>query len=56
MAFLDQCALRPDGSLKDASEIVWVNDPDDETPAVSAVPSSTSPYSILCALKLSIFL
>jgi hypothetical protein len=30
IALLDQCALRPDGSLKDASEISWVNDPDDE--------------------------
>ena len=30
---LDQCALRPDGSLKDASEIPWVDDLDDEIPA-----------------------
>jgi hypothetical protein len=28
----DQCALGPDGKLLDASEIVWVNDPDDPMP------------------------
>ena len=31
----DQCALRLDGSLKDASEISWVHDPDDEIPVAS---------------------
>ena len=25
----DQCVLGPDGNLLDASEIAWVNDPDD---------------------------
>jgi hypothetical protein len=34
LLFLDQCALNPDGSLKDASEITWHRDPDDETPIV----------------------
>jgi hypothetical protein len=29
MATSDQCALGPDGKLLDASEIVWVHDPDD---------------------------
>ena len=29
MATSDQCALGPDGRLLDASEIVWVHDPDD---------------------------
>ncbi|KAH9020490.1 hypothetical protein EDB85DRAFT_1896136 [Lactarius pseudohatsudake] len=28
----EQCALRPDGTLKDASEIPWLNDPDDAEP------------------------
>ncbi|KAH9022275.1 hypothetical protein EDB85DRAFT_1895315 [Lactarius pseudohatsudake] len=28
----EQCALRPDGTLKDASEIPWLNDPDDTEP------------------------
>ena len=31
----DQCALNLDGSLKDASEIPWFNDPDDEIPVAS---------------------
>jgi len=31
----DQCALGPDGKLLDASEIVWVNDPDDLMPIAS---------------------
>jgi hypothetical protein len=31
MSTSDQCALGPDGKLLDASEIVWVNDPDDPT-------------------------
>jgi hypothetical protein len=31
----DQCALGPDGKLLDASEIVWVNDPDDLMPVAS---------------------
>ena len=28
----DQCALGPDGKLLDASDIIWLNDPDDLTP------------------------
>ena len=28
----DQCALGPDRKLLDASEIIWVNDPDDLMP------------------------
>ncbi|KAH9011121.1 hypothetical protein EDB85DRAFT_1901340 [Lactarius pseudohatsudake] len=28
----EQCALRPDGTLKDASKISWLNDPDDAEP------------------------
>ncbi|KAI9508996.1 hypothetical protein F5148DRAFT_954959, partial [Russula earlei] len=31
-----QCALRPDGTLKDALDIVWFNDKDDDTPITSA--------------------
>jgi hypothetical protein len=36
MATSDQCALGPDGKLLDASDIVWVNDPDD--PPISNEP------------------
>lgn len=32
---LDQCALNADGSFKDACEITWHHDPDDETPIAS---------------------
>jgi len=34
------CAVRPDGSLKDASEIEWHFDKDDETPIASASQGS----------------
>lgn len=37
----DQCALNADGALKDASEIQWFNDPDDEHP-IGATPSALS--------------
>ena len=37
----DQCALGPDGKLLDASEIVWVNDPDDLMPIASAAVDAT---------------
>ena len=43
LSFLDQCALNPDGSLKDASEIAWHHDPDDEMPiAFGSKPSGSS--------------
>ena len=35
LLFLDQCTLNPDGSLKDASEITWHHDRDDEKPIAS---------------------
>ncbi|KAG5643470.1 hypothetical protein H0H81_010090, partial [Sphagnurus paluster] len=31
----EKCALNEDGSLKDASEIVWYNDKDSEVPIAS---------------------
>ena len=34
------CALRPDGQLKDASEIDWYNDADDNSPMIPPPPSS----------------
>ncbi len=34
----DQCAIGPDGKLKDALQIQWYRDADDETPV--AGPSS----------------
>jgi hypothetical protein len=50
----DQCALRADGTLKDASEIVWHHDKDDDVPMAplspgeyqfsSSVPSYINPY------------
>ena len=40
LTLLDQCALRPDGSLKEASEIDWVNDPDENIP--ESQPTGTS--------------
>ncbi|KAG1721077.1 uncharacterized protein EDB91DRAFT_1064581 [Suillus paluster] len=36
-----QCALNPDGSLKDAKDIVFYNDPDDAVPI--STPSSAQP-------------
>lgn len=33
---MSDCAVGPDGNLLDASEIVWFNDPDDETPLSTA--------------------
>ncbi|KAI9441140.1 hypothetical protein F5148DRAFT_1293400 [Russula earlei] len=38
----DQCALQPDGTLKDASDIVWFNDKDDDTPIASASTVQTA--------------
>ncbi|SJL11780.1 uncharacterized protein ARMOST_15189 [Armillaria ostoyae] len=40
----DQCAIGPDGKLKDASQIQWYQDADDETPV--AGPSSDLRRSI----------
>ncbi|KAF8154047.1 hypothetical protein B0H34DRAFT_809637 [Crassisporium funariophilum] len=36
----DQCALNPDGTLKDASKISFFNDPDDTTPIASGSRTS----------------
>ncbi|KAG2108177.1 uncharacterized protein F5147DRAFT_773760 [Suillus discolor] len=50
----DSCALNSDGSLKDASDIIFYNDPDDHAPlpqvppltsTQSTVPASTSTQS-----------
>ncbi|KAG1890775.1 hypothetical protein F4604DRAFT_1672784 [Suillus subluteus] len=38
----NKCALNPDGSLKDAKDIVFYNDPDDAVP-ISAPSSSAQP-------------
>ena len=35
LLFFDQCTLNADGSLKDASEITWHHDCDDDTPIAS---------------------
>ena len=40
MTGTEKCALNEDGSLKDASEIVWYNDKDSEVPIASgSVPT-----------------
>ncbi|KAG1908156.1 uncharacterized protein F5891DRAFT_973648 [Suillus fuscotomentosus] len=40
------CALNPDGSLKDASDIKFYNDPDDNIPLPN-VPSSSNTFPVL---------
>ncbi|KAG1904560.1 uncharacterized protein F5891DRAFT_1183985 [Suillus fuscotomentosus] len=40
------CALNPDGSLKDASDIKFYNDPDDDIPLPN-VPSSSNTFPVL---------
>jgi hypothetical protein len=35
----DQCAIAPDGSLKNAADIQWFNDADDDVPLPSRAPS-----------------
>jgi hypothetical protein len=42
MAATDQCALAADGSLLDASAIIFYNDPDDDIPLPSSNSTSTS--------------
>ena len=37
----DQCGLGADGTLLDASQIQWYNDPDDDTPLIPAARRST---------------
>ncbi|KAG1747499.1 hypothetical protein EDD22DRAFT_759173, partial [Suillus occidentalis] len=41
----DSCALNSDGTLKDASDIVFYNDPDNHAP-LPQVPPSTSTQSM----------
>ncbi|KAF8223677.1 hypothetical protein L208DRAFT_1381377 [Tricholoma matsutake] len=42
----DQCALQSDGTLKDASDIVWYNDKDDDMPIASTSTVQTDmPYT-----------
>jgi hypothetical protein len=40
----DQCAVAVDGSLLDASEIVFYNDPDDDTPLPNSNSATTSTH------------
>ena len=51
----DQCAVAPDGSLKDAADIQWYNDPDDSAPLPSASRSSTGTSPLLLAQSLDKF-
>jgi hypothetical protein len=51
------CAVHPDGSLKDASEIEWHFDKDDETPLTAAQKSPRSgPASSMSSQSLHPFL
>ncbi|KAG2102166.1 hypothetical protein BD769DRAFT_1393713 [Suillus cothurnatus] len=43
----DQCAIGPDSHLKDAYEIVWHNNLDDEHPILAPGPSATAEKSML---------
>ncbi|KAJ8587607.1 hypothetical protein M405DRAFT_863602 [Rhizopogon salebrosus TDB-379] len=40
---MSNCAIGSDGCLKDASEIEWFNDPDDNWPISAAANNSTQP-------------
>ncbi|KAM6493884.1 hypothetical protein JOM56_010245 [Amanita muscaria] len=40
LTMADQCALGPDGTLLDASKILFYNDPDDETPLPPVPPAA----------------
>jgi hypothetical protein len=42
MATSDQCAVAADGSLLDASAIIFYNDPNDNTPLPSSSTATTS--------------
>ena len=48
----DQCAISSDGSLKDAADIQWYNDADDEAPIPSASHSLASTSASLSAQAL----
>ncbi|KAF8810836.1 hypothetical protein BYT27DRAFT_7091006 [Phlegmacium glaucopus] len=43
MATSDQCALGPDGTMLEPSEIIWFNDPDDPTPIPPIQQAGTFP-------------
>lgn len=51
----DQCALAEDGSLLDASKIVFFNDPDDDKPLPCSVPGSPSIHAFFHAGKVASF-
>lgn len=46
----DSCALNSDGSLKDASDIVFFNDPDDHAPLPQVPPKNVPPKNAFTAL------
>lgn len=52
----DQCAVGPDGRLKDASEITWHNDPDDEQPLSVPKPAKSTPvlHSLFTSARCSV--
>ena len=47
----DQCALNPDGTLKEASEINFFYDPDDATPIASGNRTSGTPNFFILGLS-----
>jgi hypothetical protein len=50
----DSCAVAPDGTLLDASQILWFNDPDDNKPMVTAT-SLTAQHHIPATMLDSFF-
>ena len=50
----DSCAVAPDGTLLDASQILWFNDPDDDKPMVTAT-SLTAQHHVPATMLDSFF-
>ena len=51
----DQPALDSSGKLKDASEIVWYNDKDDDTPIGAPLPDGLSHTGVLYTYHCVVF-
>ena len=45
MATSDQCAVAVDGSLLEASAIIFYNNPDDDTPLLQPKSNSANPFT-----------
>ena len=53
MANPDQCALAADGSLLDAADITFYNDPDDDAPIPKLTASSSTLHLIFQAKNIA---